>query len=329
MQDDISADVGGQISAYDTFLKADQNINHCQKILANAFLLLSPALHMDCLPAWNQNSLKHDWSLLLSGNQNASDTKIVSLVYRLCIHTQTSVFRDDFQLISTGYVEILWKIKMMYVKGCELQMSQVESVNQLQSLNQSLQTSSKNISSHVKKKNLSRSIFSAACLYVNVGVACFTVLVKRSSNGRVCSVRASDCFACPCSVSIFRPVFPYYCSMCSIWRQWSSHFHTHTHTHIDTRTQKYTNARTHTHTYTHTKTSYMPSGGYLCFPDILHQTISSTVYKARHLRADKSNRSRDMCAVHVLTFGSWNRSSFFIKACQISVGMSSNDFLFF
>lgn len=152
MQDDISADVGGQISAYDTFLKADQNINYCQKILANAFLLLSPALHMDCLPAWNQNSLKHDWSVLLSGNQNASDTKIVSLVYRLCIHTQTSVFRDDFQLISTGYVEILWKIKMMYVKGCELQMSQVESVNQLQSLNQSLQTSSKNISSHVKKK---------------------------------------------------------------------------------------------------------------------------------------------------------------------------------
>lgn len=73
----------------------------------------------------------------------------------------------------------------------------------------------------------------------------------------------------------------------------------------------------------------MPSGGYLCFPDILHQTISSAVYKARHLGANKSNRSRDMCVVHVLTFGSWNCSSFFIKACQNSVSMSSNDFLFF
>lgn len=49
----------------DTFLKADQNIDHCQNILANAFHLLSLALHMDHLPACNQNLLKRDWSVPL------------------------------------------------------------------------------------------------------------------------------------------------------------------------------------------------------------------------------------------------------------------------
>lgn len=65
---------------------------------------------------------------------------------------QTPVFGDYFQMISTDYFKILWKTEVMYVKVYELQMSHVESVNQLQSADRSLQTSSKNISSQVNKK---------------------------------------------------------------------------------------------------------------------------------------------------------------------------------
>lgn len=50
-------------------------------------------------------------------------------------------------------------------------------------------------------------------------------------------------------------------------------------------------------THTHRYLSEMPSGGYLCFPDILHQTISATVYSAGLCGANKSNRSQDMCMV--------------------------------
>lgn len=46
-------------------------------------------------------------------------------------------------MILTDYFTILWKTEVMYIKGCELQMSHVESVNQLQSADQSLQTCSK------------------------------------------------------------------------------------------------------------------------------------------------------------------------------------------
>lgn len=109
------------------------------------------------------------------------------------------------------------------------------------------------------------SVSSTACVHVNVGVACFTVLVNSSGNGGVCCVRASVCFACSHPVCTFLPVFSRYCSVCGLWRQWESH--------------------THTHRYL----SEMPSGGCLCFPDILHQRISSTVYKARLHGANKSN----------------------------------------
>lgn len=64
-------------------------------------------------------------------------------------------------------------------------------------------------------------------------------------------------------------------------------------------------------TRSHRNVSEMPSGGYLCFLDILHQTISSTVYKARLHGANKSNRSQDMCS---LTSGS---SSFSLKHVRI------------
>lgn len=85
----------------------------------------------------------------------------------------------------------------------------------------------------------------------------------------------------------------------------------------------------HTHTHTHRYLSEMPSGGHLYFPDILHQTISSTVYKARLHGANKSNGSRDMCSAHGLTSRQLELLFFFIKECQNSVGTSSDDFLSF
>lgn len=38
--------------------------------------------------------------------------------------------------------------------------------------------------------------------------------------------------------------------------------------------------KSHTHRHTLRYLSEMPSGGHLCFPDTLHQTLCSTVYKA-------------------------------------------------
>lgn len=75
------------------------------------------------------------------------------------------------------------------------------------------------------------------------------------------------CFLCSRSVCLFTTYFFFFFGYCSILTM---------------------SLNTH---------SEMPSGGYLCFPDILHQTIRSTVYKACLQGANKSNGSQEMCGL--------------------------------
>lgn len=138
----------------------------------------------------------------------------------------------------------------------------------------------------------------AACLYVNVGVVCFSVF-----SSRVCCVRVSVCFACSHSVCVWLPVF-----LSIVLRA------------------AYADNGILSHKLTHTHMSEMPSGGYLCFPDTLHQTISSTVYTAGLRVANKSQRSQDMCAVRS-DLRQLQLLFLFIKACHNSISTSSNDFL--
>lgn len=128
---------------------------------------------------------------------------------------------------------------------------------------------------------MKRNSSSTACLHVNVVVACVTVLVN--SNFRVCCIRASVCFACSHRVCVFLLVCSSCSSYCLVCNLWNNGSHTHTHRH----TLRYL--------------SEMPSGGHLCFPDTLHQTSCSTVYKACLLESI-SQTGVKTCSVSRLCF---------------------------
>lgn len=71
----------------------------------------------------------------------------------------------------------------------------------------------------------------------------------------------------------------------------------------------YGDNRSHTHTHTQWYLGKMPLGRYLYFPDILHQTVSSTVFKARLLELINQTGVRTCAQSFGLTSCSLNCSS--------------------